>query len=132
MDLDDYDYSNKPYTIAKIFDIHALSQEGFSQYIGPNSYAHKYLNKITPKLLTKFKSSEGKIKNVSSNISKLCNIEDRNNEDKVETLIHNEFQSTHVLGNKYQETEKQADKQFYKQIKDFGYKTSMDFTIKIR
>lgn len=127
MDLEDYDYGNRPYTTAKIFDIHALSKDGFNQYIGPNSYAHNYLNIVTPKLHTKFKSSERNLKNVSSNLSKFTIMEEKMNEENVETLINNEFQPSAIQQIKYCKEEKQLRESLDKQTKHFGYKTSNAF-----
>ncbi len=70
MDFSDFEYGSQPYTTSKIFDVHALSNEGFNKYIGPESYSHKYLNKITLKSLKSDNNSTCKVsKNDSCKIS---------------------------------------------------------------
>jgi len=44
MELKNYDYTNGPYFSSKKYDIHPLSNNGFTQYIGNESYMHQYLN----------------------------------------------------------------------------------------
>jgi len=132
MDLGDYNYGNRPYTTAKIFDVHALSNDGFRQYIGPDSYAHKYLSKITPKLLkTIYNSSEKNNHNKSSNLSKF-NFQDQIKEENIETLANNDIPTSVKYEKRPFEEEKQAEEHYEKEKEDFGYKTSNAFFNNLR
>jgi len=54
MELKLFDYTKDPYTYSKVYDIHPLSKEGFTKYIGNDSYTHKYIkNKYDAKTLEK-------------------------------------------------------------------------------
>jgi len=127
MDLSEYEYGKRPYIIAKIFDVHALSNDGFNQYIGPNSYTHKYLDKITPKLVKSFYSpSEKTLRNSSLNRSNEIPQEEIQNENN-ETFIVNDISSPQKKENNNFEDNKQAEENIEKEKKDFGYKTSNAF-----
>lgn len=47
MENKDYNYRTKPYSMANIFDVHALSTEGFEQYLSPKSQIHNYIDKLS-------------------------------------------------------------------------------------
>lgn len=54
MELKQFDYAKNPYTSSKVYDIHPLSGDGFSQYISNDSYTHKFIkNKFDAKILEK-------------------------------------------------------------------------------
>ena len=127
MDLFDLEYGAHPYIIAKNFDVHALSNEGLNKYICPESYAHKYLHKITPKLMNNKCNSSPKISKNESNSSNLNHFEEDFKEEKDENLENNENpypQPDHILR---AEEEKNPDEIIEKEKNDFGYKTSYDF-----
>ena len=54
MENRDYYYASTPYSMAKVFDIHSLSQEGFNQYISPDSHIYNYIGIISQNNLKKF------------------------------------------------------------------------------
>jgi hypothetical protein len=72
MELKNYDYTGGPYFSSKKYDIHPLSKNGFTQYIGTDSYVHQYLNNhITDKKIIKLnKELEGKNFNLNNNYNK--------------------------------------------------------------
>jgi len=128
MDLVDYEYGARPYISSKIFDVHALSSEGFYKYIGPESYAHKYLNKITPKVMNTFYNTSLK---VSKNKLQNQSYEDQNEEktmnqknDLIEKIENPDAQADQLL---MEEEGKIVDENNLKERKDFGYKTSNNF-----
>lgn len=54
MELKQYDYTKDPYTSSKAYDVFPLSKDGFTQYIGNDSYTHRYIkNKFDSKILEK-------------------------------------------------------------------------------
>ena len=125
MYLDDYEYGNRPYTTAKIFDVHALSKDDFLQYIGPNSYTHNYLNKINPKQSNNFETALNPThkKSYSTNINfNPCEEMKEPNE-----ISLNNFNKFPEIVSEIQEDEKQSDEILEKEKKDFGYKTSNAF-----
>jgi len=128
MDLVEYDYGSKPYIVAKVFDVHALSDEGFNQYIGPNSYAHKYLNKITQKTLQSFyKSPTKSLKKNSSFIQSNEINKEENHEENKETLEIKQSPIKNLEANNDIEEEKQANENIEKEQNEIGFKTSNGF-----
>jgi len=54
MDLNEYDYTKRPYTSSKIYNVFPLSRNGFNQYISNDSYTHKYIkNKYDTRFIEK-------------------------------------------------------------------------------
>lgn len=128
MDLVDFEYGTRPYITSKIFDVHALSNEGFNKYIGPESYAHKYLNKITPRVMNTFynTSLKGSKNNFHNNSNEHQNEENSLNE-KNDYLENNENLNAQADKSLLAEEGKNPDENYEKEKKDFGYKTSNNF-----
>jgi len=126
MENKDYDYRTKPYSQAKIFDIHSLSQDGFSQYISPKSHIHNYLDKLSQNNFKSFYlgGDNSYRRSFSSSLlmgnppeeNKEDNNEYNNNENQEEAEID---QARIEEGNKIEEEEKTK--------MDFGYKTANEF-----
>jgi hypothetical protein len=45
MEFKSFDYSSKPISFSKNYDIYTLSNKGINQYVSPDSYIHKYIDK---------------------------------------------------------------------------------------
>jgi len=74
MELKQFDYSKNPYTSSKIFDVHPLSRDGFTQYLSNDSYAHRYIkNKFDSKILEKIYGAESSKQNSQQNLYNLTN-----------------------------------------------------------
>ena len=128
MDLIDYDYGTQPYIIAKIFDVHALSNEGFNKYIGPESYAHKYLKKTAPKSTNTFYNSSLRVsKNDTCNISKINQNEEDIKDEKNDNPINNENPNLEENQLLFAEEGKYQVENLEKEKMDIGYKTSNAF-----
>lgn len=133
MDLVDFDYGTEPYITAKIFDIHALTSDGFYKYIGPQSYAHNYLSKKAPKSTNTFYNSISRVsKNDIGNISKAILDEEEKNEEKLDDIQTNEPNREEINHLKYLEENKNGDEIIEKEKMDFGYKTSNAFYNKFK
>lgn len=48
MNINNFDYEINPRSKIKRYQIHPLSEEGFSQYTNKVSYTHKYLKSLSP------------------------------------------------------------------------------------
>lgn len=128
MDLVDFEYGTRPYISSKVFDVHALSSEGFYKYIGPESYAHRYLNKITPKIMNTFYNSSLKVsKNNLHNKSNENQNEENSLNEKNDFMENNQNPNVQADQSLLVEEEKIIDENNEKEKKDFGYKTSNNF-----
>jgi len=52
MEIEDLEYEKRPFNTNKMYEVHTLSSNGFTRYIGNDSYAHKYLERKPPKILS--------------------------------------------------------------------------------
>lgn len=128
MDLFDFEYGTQPYITSKVFDVHALSNEGFNKYIGPESYAHNYLNKLSGKLKNKNNNSSFKFsKKETSNLSNVNLNEEKSKENNNEPENNEYFneEQNQILNS--EEGKNPYDENINKEKKDFGYKTSNAF-----
>lgn len=50
MELEELEYVKRPFNTSRAFEIHSLTNNGFSKYISSDSYTHKYLEQRAPKL----------------------------------------------------------------------------------
>lgn len=49
MNIDNFDYTERPRFKVNQYEIHPLSDEGFTQYTHKESYTHRYLKSLSPK-----------------------------------------------------------------------------------
>lgn len=153
MENQDYDYKTKPHSQAKIFDIHSLSQDGFSQYISPESHTHNYLDKMNTNYFKSFIfNAENKLrKSFSSSFLQSpppeeCKEQIKNNENLNKENADNfqQINQNQINGNSKQNVNQNLDQNFDqnpneinnfqeenflspKNQKNFGYKTTNGF-----
>lgn len=125
MELEEYSYGSHPYLASRIFDVHALSNDGFNQYIGSNSYTHKYLSKLTPKILNSFHYNHNvNFKNSSWNDSDLIPQDDQKEENFDERQSKQNLENQE---NKQNDEDQNINDYVEKEKKEIGYKTSLGF-----
>jgi hypothetical protein len=51
MEINHFDYRDRPFTQEKKHQVYILSDEGFNQYLGNDSYVHNYVSRLNPRAL---------------------------------------------------------------------------------
>jgi hypothetical protein len=51
MEIEDLEYKKRPFNTNKVFEVHSLTNNGFTTYIGNESYTHKFLERTAPKII---------------------------------------------------------------------------------
>lgn len=125
MDNKDYDY--KPYSKAKVFDIHSLSQDGFSQYLSPNSHIHNYLGKKNKNNFLKFNfSRDNSYRKSFSGTSLLVSPPPEENKEEIDDKDNNQIDSIIDSNNPLKQEENKIE-EIENMKMDNGYKTSNGF-----
>jgi hypothetical protein len=103
MELKNYDYASKPFSFLK-FDIFPLSNKGINQYVSPNSYIHKYIDKGN--LINIQRNPKNYIKEKVSNINIENDNENNYNEIECENNDHNNQNNDNDIYSNFQANKK--------------------------
>ncbi len=91
MELKQFDYTKRPYTSSKVYDVFPLSREGFSQYIGNDSYTHKFIKtKFDSKTIEKLYGTQATMENSNQHLNQNFSHNNCNNFKK-ETIDNKNF-----------------------------------------
>lgn len=118
MEINDLDYEKRPFNANKLYEIHSLSSNGFTQYMNHDSYTHKFLEKQAPKIIKNRQQQDETIFNSTAkqnffSSKKLSNdneadamYRDQNNETSFENNQGNDKNNEVYEDLKYRENEK--------------------------
>jgi len=135
MELKQFDYTKRPYTSSKVYDVFPLSRDGFSQYISNDSYTHKYIkNKFDSQILEKLYGDETSMQktnlqnfynsNHHNNISQNNQIKNNQNNNEEKKIINSskkdDLEINKLESLKMNLLPKNTNNNFYKTTNDFS------------
>lgn len=97
MELKQFDYTKNPYATSKVYDIHPLSRDGFTQYISNDSFTHRYIkNKFDSKILERIYGVETSRPNTSHQNYYNSNNKLNSNYDNYQSQTNPNYNKTNI------------------------------------